>query len=114
MFRNDQQTAAVCDALTRWMRKGRLWDSGGLTAAGECLVETSGVLSSGERLILAFALSVWNPFDNRGPRTDELLASLDPPRMRLVATLLLATAEGGSGAAVDRWLEKNDPSAVKW
>ena len=108
MFRDDRQIAAACDALTRWMGKGQLWREGEMTDAGLRLRKRPGVLSSGERLIFRAALSLWNSFENKGPRLEECVAVLDPLHMRKLATLIYAVGVEGA-AGVDRWLEANQP-----
>lgn len=107
MFADDRQLALCCDALTRWMGNGRLWTVEGLTATGLRLAKRMGPLSTGEKLMLKFALSLWNSYEWKGPRTDEILHSLDPTRMQMVTSLMLA-AHAGS-AAVESWLKRYHP-----
>jgi len=98
----EQQRSDAARALLRSIGHGDLWTDRGPTGeACQLLEEDGGYLSSGGRVILRFAFDCWNG-QGRIP-ADELLYSLDPRRLRLVGTLMVALAEG----TVDRWLEAN-------
>lgn len=101
-WRTEQQRGDVARTLLRSLHREDLWTEDGPTAkAVELLEADGGPMSSGERVMLLAAFDVWNGQGHA--RLDEVMYSLDPERLRLVASLLLALAEGG--AAIDRWLE---------
>ena len=60
-------------------------------------------MSHGEALMLLTAFDFWNGHGKAELR--ELLAVLDAERVQLIATLMIASAEGA--VAVDNWLTKH-------
>lgn len=115
MFRNDYQRASVCNALTYWIRGRELFavEAHGSTAA-RGLLRTP--LSSGETVMLRFALQVWRIGGTRLPGTkldvSELLHRLDGTRTRMVGSLFVAMASN-TPSALERWL-LHEPTLHEW
>lgn len=104
MFRDDAQISSAVLVLLHSVQLERLWTAAGPTnEAVELADKRGGPMSHGEALIVLVAFDFWNGHGHA--RLDELLAVLDPDRIRLVATLMIAAAEGGE--AVDRWLSQH-------
>lgn len=104
MFRTEAQRAAVCETLCAWMGKGTMWTAEDPTPLARAN-RTRCAWSSGERLMLKLAWSFWND-SNKGPRVEELLHGLDPKRLTLVGTLLVAM---GAPDGVAIWLDAHEP-----
>ena len=103
MFRNDQQLAAVCQALCRRARLGLMWTAvpPAVTPACKALLRRN-PHSHGERLLYDVAWALWN---GRGkPDLYELVHVLDSSNLAAVGKLLTAIARGP--AAIDSWLKE--------
>jgi hypothetical protein len=104
MFRDDRQTAAAVQVLLRSVRLEHLWTPAGPTEdAVKLLAERGGPMSHGEALMLLAAFDFWNG-EGRA-ELSELLSVLDAERVVLVASLMIAAAEGPG--SVDSWLARN-------
>lgn len=118
MFRNEHQRAEVCNALTYFIRHRELFTcpsssprdtplAGYVCRDARALMRTP--LSTGERVMLRFALQVWRvggiPISGSKLDVSELLHSIDGKNMRLVGSLIVAL--GGSVRALDDWLASN-------
>ena len=104
MFRDDRQSCDAVRVLLGSVKLEPLWTAAGPTdEALKLLEQRGGAMSHGEQLMLLVAFDFWN---GKGKaELSELLSVLDGDRMRLVASLMIATAEGSE--AVDRWLTKH-------
>lgn len=103
MFRTQAQQARVCMVLTRMIPGSWFTEEGPTEAA--CKPRKYGVLSSGERTMLELAFVIWN---GRGLTTSfplRRLMILDNQNLRLVGTLFVAIAAGGT--AIDLWLDQH-------
>ena len=102
MMRDDRQLAAVCCAVCRRIQKDVvLWTHEGPTELAKRWKKRS-PLSSGERVLLLVAWTLWN---NSTPRIQfsAVIDTLDGDNLVFIGALLVAL---GSGMAeVDRWLE---------
>lgn len=102
MFRDDQQASAAIRALLSTARLGHLWTSSGPTPqASQWLAQDGGPLSSGERVLLLTAWTLWN--GEGGIGLGDIVDFLDRERTGALCLLVLAIQDGP--AAVDEWLE---------
>jgi hypothetical protein len=105
VFSSEAQLARVCRALCERVRLDGMWTETGPTDTAIALMEANGgPLSSGERIVLLAAWSVWNGHD--GARFADVVYRLDGRNLVALGTLLVAVASGG--AAIDAWLMKMD------
>ena len=110
MFRSDAQLARVCRAICGRARLGRLWTPAAPTDEAMALLESDGgPLSSGERIVVLIAWSLWN---GHGQVTvADVLHRLDGRTLVMLGKLLLAVASGGSAidaclAETEDWLQR--------
>ena len=105
MFRSDAQLARVCRAFCGRARLGRLWTEDGPTDEAMAVLENDGgALSSGERIVVLIAWSLWN---GQGRVTvADVLHRLDSTSLVMLGKLLLAVAAGGS--TIDAWLAETE------
>ena len=103
MFRDRAQIARVCAVLTTGCGTHPWFDAGGPTQAARQAQQDPAELSPTERALLELSFCFWE--GERGPAFGVLLQLLDPRRLRLLGSLLMALSE--SRAAVDRWLRAN-------
>jgi hypothetical protein len=84
-----------------------LWSSQGPTDEAMALLETDGgPLSSGERMLLMIAWSIWN---GRGHVTvADVLHRLDGTSLVMLGKLLVAAGRGGD--SIDAWLAETEGS----
>lgn len=109
MFRDDQQSAAVARVLMRSVRLSHLWDGDRPTAAAvDLLHRRGGPLSLGQTQMLLVVFDLWNGEGHAD--LGRVLAVLDEQRLRLLASLLSATAM--RVGAVDSWLVQNVDEVV--
>ena len=102
MFRNDEQLAAVCQALCALAGLPSLWTPAGPSERAKELLRTEGgPLSHGEKVMLYLAWSFWN--GKGGLTVAELVDTLDRSNLAAVGQLLQAHAEGPE--ALDAWLD---------
>jgi hypothetical protein len=103
IFKNEAQRSEVVRVMLASLHLDFLWVDGRPTEEACGLMEEGGgYLSSGERALLFAAWDVWNgeahlPFDR-------LLYGLDPQRMLMMGTFLVAFATG----TIDQWLTLAD------
>lgn len=103
---SEDQLVRICNVLLASVSKGARWSDGSPTAKALSLRDSSGgPLSSEERVMLLLAWAVWD--GGGGLKVADLIASLDPRRLELVGSLLIAVSKGQ--AALDAWLEANEP-----
>jgi len=105
VFSSELQRARVCRAFCARARLGDLWTDERPTAEAMALVERDGgPLSSGERLLLLLAWSIWS---GDGPvSVGDALASMDGVSLAMLGKLMTAAAQGSS--AVDAWLTEHE------
>ena len=101
MFSSDEQFARVCRAICSRARLAELWTSEGPTAQASALLEhDGGPLSSGERMVLLVAWSIWN---GSGHVTiGDVLHQLDSISLAMLGKLMLAAAQGSG--AIEAWI----------
>jgi hypothetical protein len=101
VFRNDEQLAAVCQALCAQVRLASFWTKNGPSERAKKLLEGGGEsLSHGEQIMILCAWALWN---GRGDlKFSELVDVLDRGNLTAVGELLCALAEGPE--ALDHWL----------
>ena len=101
MFSSDEQLARVCRAVCSRARLAELWTSDGPTVQATDLLERDGgPLSSGERMVLLVAWSIWN---GSGQVTvGDVLRQLDGVSLTMLGKLMLAAGQGGG--AIDAWI----------
>lgn len=102
LFRNDQQRAAVCEALCAKAGLVALWttNDGPSEKAKQLLTENGRPMSTGERIMFLAAWAIWN-----GEGTvllADVIERLDDSNLETVGTLLVALAQGG----IESWLEE--------
>jgi hypothetical protein len=101
VFSSDEQLARVCRAFCSRARLSELWTSEGPTAQAMSLLERDGgPLSSGERMVLLVAWSIWNGSGHLS--LSDVLHQLDGISLAMLGKLLLAAAQGGG--AIDAWI----------
>jgi hypothetical protein len=109
MFRDDKQRAAVCNRILELARLPPGWVNGEAT---KTIVRwrTSSPHSSGERVMIALAWTVWNGdmIAERRLALAEVIDHLDNERLADVGMLLLAIA--GGAKSIDRWLVETAPA----
>ena len=103
MFRSDAQLAWVCRSLCDVVGLAGMWTPAGPTEEAIALLGSDGgPLSSGERIVLLSAWSVWNG-DGKVTLGD-IVHRLDGKNLRAIGTLLVAVASGAH--TIDEWLAK--------
>ena len=101
LFRNDQQRAAVCQALCEKAGLQSLWTPAGPSErATQLLRQYGGTLSTGEHLMFLTAWAVWNG-DGEVLLAD-LIERLDSSNLETLGTLLVAFAQDG----IDEWVQE--------
>ena len=102
MFSSESQLSRVCRAFCARARLSQLWTEEGPTVRARDLVERDGAfLSSGERLLLLVAWSIWSACNH--VTVGEVFYNLDSTSLAMLGKLMIAAGEGG-GAAIDAWL----------
>jgi len=87
MWQSDRQKCDVIRTLLACVNREDLWTPTGPTKEARHLLHLGGgYLSSGERMILRVAFSIWNGLGEIG----DLLDTLDEVRLRAVCEALLA------------------------
>jgi hypothetical protein len=107
VFRSDAQLARVCRAFCARARLGRLWTEAGPTDEAMALLQSDGgPLSSGERMVILIAWSLWN---GQGHVTvADALHRLDGMSLAMLGKLMVAGARGSE--AIDAWLAETEES----
>ena len=102
MFSSESQLSRVCRAFCARGRLTGLWtDEGPTTLARDLAERGGGPLSSGERLLLLVAWSVWSACSH--VTVGEVLYNLDSTSLTMLGKLMIAAGQGG-GEAIDAWL----------
>lgn len=105
-FRDDEQRARACVALCACVNLRGAWTLDGPAPLALAVAEGRAPLSSGEALLVRVAWAFWN--GEHGPTLADLVGVLDPRRMNVVASLLVAHADGAD--AIDAWLDEHGPA----
>lgn len=111
-MRHNRQRAAVCRALCSLAGLHDMWTHNAPTAGAVELGRPGpSLLSPGQRVLVGWAWDVW---DSTGPGSvtvADAIRHLQPSQLAAVAELLTALAEGAD--AVDRWLGRYAPPALR-
>jgi hypothetical protein len=112
MIRDTRQRASVSRALCSLAGLHDLWTHNAPTAGAVELGRPGpSLLSPGQRVLVGWAWDVW---DSTGPGSTtvaDAIRHLQPAQLAAVAELLTALAEGPD--AVDRWLARYAPPALR-
>ena len=102
MFSSETQLSRVCRAFCARGRLTELWTDEGPTVQARDLAERGGgPLSSGERLLLLVAWSLWTACSH--VTVGEVLYNLDSTSLTMLGKLMIAAGQGG-GEAIEAWL----------
>lgn len=112
MIRDTRQRASVCRALSALAGQPDAWTHFGPTdRAVELGRPGPSLLSPGQRVLVGWAWDVW---DSTGPGSTtvaDAIRHLQPAQLAAVAELLTALAD--STEAVDLWLHRYAPPALR-
>ena len=101
MFSSEAQLSRVCRAFCARARLSYLWTDEGPTTEARHLAECDGgFLSSGERLLLLVAWSLWSGCSH--VTVGEVFFNLDSNSLTMLGKLMIAGAQGPE--AIDAWL----------
>ena len=102
MFSSESQLSRVCRAFCARARLTELWTDAGPTVLARDLAEHGGgPLSSGERLLLLVAWSLWSACNH--VTVGEAFYNLDGTSLVMLGKLMIAAGQGG-GDAIEAWL----------
>jgi hypothetical protein len=105
VFRSDAQLARVCRAFCARARLGRLWTEAGPTDEAMALLQNDGgALSSGERMVILVAWSLWNGQGH--VMVADAIHRLDGMSLAMLGKLMVAGARGSD--AVEAWLAEQE------
>ncbi len=103
MFRSEGQLARACRALCAQVGLRSLWTSEGPSErAVEILEANGGPLSSGERIVVLAAWSIWNGSGNA--TLGDAVHRLDDRNLVALGSLMIAVASGAR--AIDGWITR--------
>lgn len=104
MFKDDVQRALICKTVLGSLGMDKFWTEHGPTELAKDIwaQKTHGVWSHGEQIIWKITWQLWNGDEDLDVPFGEMLYTLDPERLELVGTLLMAMSIGS--AAMDAWL----------
>ena len=101
MFNSETQLIRVCQAFCARARLSKLWTDEGPTTEAKHLAECNGgFLSSGERLLLLVAWSIWSACSH--VTVGEVFYNLDSTSLAMLGKLMIAGSRGAD--AIDAWL----------
>ena len=105
MFSSELQRARVCRAFCARARLAELWTENGPTSEARALLENDGgALSSGERLVILIAWSLWSGCNHVG--LGDVVCNLDSTSLSMLGKLMVAGARGSD--AVEAWLTEQE------
>ena len=105
MFSSELQRARVCRAFCARARLAELWTDEGPTTEATALVERDGgALSSGERMVILIAWSLWSGCSHVS--LGEVFCNLDSTSLTMLGKLMIAGARGSE--AVEAWLAEHE------
>jgi len=102
VFSSESQLSRVCRAFCARGRLTELWTEAGPTVLARDLAERGGgPLSSGQRLLLLVAWSLWSACSH--VTVGEAFYNLDSTSLTMLGKLMIAGGQGG-GDAIEAWL----------
>ena len=105
MFSSESQLSRVCRAFCARARLTELWTDAGPTVLARDLAEHGGgPLSSGERLLLLVAWSLWTACSH--VTVGEVFYNLDSTSLTMLGKLMIAAGRGAE--AIEAWLAETE------